>query len=141
MKEAKYKFYLHLADEYKWTKCPKCDDRTRVRKFCFVVHCEEKAIKYHQLISINKSAKYCPKCDLIICQKPDLEKLLMQILKGKNINLNEENYFVFGTMEKKDWLMVQKKKMNPKEVLNLTSQFKDVLDFEITPAGWYLDED
>jgi Zn-finger nucleic acid-binding protein len=141
MKDSKYKFYLNPHFEYKWTKCPNCDDPTRVRKFCLVNHYKEKANQFHQLLSINKSCKYCPKCDLIICQKIELEKILSNLLEGNKIIFNQANYSIFGTMEKKDWLMVQQKNMNPREVLNLTSQFKDILDFEIRPAGWYRDED
>ena len=141
MKKPKYNFYLNPHDHYKWTRCPNCDEKTRVRKFCLVIHCENKAIQFYQLTSINKSCKFCTKCELIICQKTELEKLLSEVLKGKITRVTDDHYLVFGTMEKKDWLKVQKKGLSASQVISLVSQFKDIVDFEITPAGWYRDDD
>lgn len=141
MKRTRYNFYLNPHDFYKWTKCPKCDNKTKVKKICLVIHYQEKSINYHQLLSLNKSCKYCSSCDLLIGQKPDLDPLLaQQISQTKpSLKFNADNSFVMGTMDRKDWVRGQKETLLPQQVLELMYHFKDVWDFEIQPAGWYFD--
>lgn len=139
MKKSKYNFYLNPHDQYKWTKCPKCENKTKLRKYCLMVHYEEKIVNFHQLISLNKSCKYCPYCELIIGQKSEIEHILNQIVHGFGLQFNPDNYFVFGTMDRKDWKKSQKELLNQRKALDLVFQFKDIWDFEIRPAGWYFE--
>lgn len=141
MKKPKYYFYLNPHDEYAWTKCPKCDNKTKVRKYCLVIHYEEKSQHYHQLFSLNKTCKFCPYCTLIIAKKSEIEELLQQILSQLGRSFNPENYFIFGTMERKDWKKGQKEAVNPGKALDAAYPFKDMWDFEIRPAGWYRDDE
>lgn len=138
-KKPRYKFYLNPYDEYKWTKCPKCDNKTKVRKHCLMIHYEEKAVSFHQLISLNKSCKFCPYCELIIAQKSEIENYLSQIVPNFGLRFNPDNYFVFGTMERKDWKKGQQEPSQPDKALDAVAQFKDVWDFEVQPAGWYFE--
>jgi len=107
-----------------------------------MIHYEDKAINFHQLFSLNKSCKFCPYCDLIIGQKSDLDELLKNILSSPpfELKLNPKDYLVFGTMERKDWVKTQKEPTSQKDAIELVHPFKDILDFEIQPAGWYLEE-
>ncbi|MEM7575704.1 MAG: hypothetical protein AAF433_22565 [Bacteroidota bacterium] len=54
MQKSKYNFYLNPHDEYKWTKCPKCDNKTKVKKYCLMIYYEEKTVNFNQLISLKK---------------------------------------------------------------------------------------
>ena len=141
MKHPPYYFYLNPHDEYKWTRCPKCDLQTRARKYCLMIHYEDKAANYRQMISLNKSCKFCTHCELIIAQKSEVEHLLNQIVSNKGLKFIPNHYFVFGTMDRKHWNKGQKEAINPAEALNTVAPFIDVWDFDIRPAGWYLDED
>ncbi len=104
-----------------------------------MIHFEDKTINFHQLFSLNKSCKFCPECDLIIGQKAEIDDSLKQIVASPpfNLQINPNDYFVFGTLEKKDWLKIQKEKNTQKSTLDLVHPFIDTLDFEIQPAGWY----
>ena len=88
MKKSKYYFYLNPHDAYKWTKCPKCDNKTKVRKYCLMIHYEEKTVNFNQLISLNKSCKFCPYCELIIGQKSEIETYLNQIIPNFGFRFN-----------------------------------------------------
>jgi hypothetical protein len=112
MKEPKYKFYLNPHDEYKWTKCPNCENKTKVRKYCLMVHYQDKATGFNQLVSLNKSCKFCPYCELIIAQKSELETYINQIVTNFGLKFNPNNYLVFGTMDKNDWKKSQKESLN-----------------------------
>lgn len=139
MKRPKYKFYLNSYDFYKWSRCLECDGKTKLRKFCLVIHYEEKKKNFMQLISLNKSCKFCPYCELIIGQKSELDELLDQIITFLNLKFNPKNYIVFGTMEKKDWKKSQDESLSQKEAIKLVHRFKDILEFEIRPGGWYFE--
>ncbi len=102
-----------------------------------MVHYEEKTVNFHQLISLNKSCKFCPYCELIIGQKSEIEKYLNQIILNFGLQFNPANYFVFGTMERKDWKQGQDGSLDSGKALDIMLQFKSILDFEIRPAGWY----
>ncbi len=141
MQKSKYYFYLNSHDEYKWTKCPKCDNKTKLRKYCLMIHYEEKSVNFHQLISLNKSCKFCPYCELIIAQKSEIESHLSQIIPNFGFRFNPDKYLVFGTMDRKDWKKNLKEPLNPGKALEIAFRFKNIWDFEIRPAGFYLEEE
>jgi len=47
------------------------------------------------------------------------------------------NYLVMGVAERRDWLEGKKGKMPQGETIERMLVFKDVLNFELVPAGWY----
>ena len=104
-----------------------------------MIHYEDKKKNIHRLISLNKSCKYCTKCDLIIGQKSDLDALISQIIPQLGLKFSPDNYFVFGTQARKDWKKGQEEYVDQKDALTLAHPFKDILQFEIRPAGWYFD--
>ena len=38
-------------DNDKWSRCLTCNNKTKLRKFCLMIHYEDKAINFHQLFS------------------------------------------------------------------------------------------
>ena len=138
-KKPKYKFYLNTYADYKWTRCLECDKQTKVRKFCLVLHFENKEKEAHQLLSLNISCKYCPKCDLIIGQKLEIDEAVINSIPQTSQNFDLKDYSVMGTMDKKDWLKNQKGELSISEAFDSIYLFKKVLQFEIQPAGWYFD--
>ncbi len=140
MQKRAYNFYLNPHNEYAWTKCPKCDNKTKIRKYCLVIHYEDKPQNYHQLFSLGKTCKFCPYCELIIANKSEIESLLQQILQPFKREFDPENYLVLGTMDRADWKKSMKEPLHPKQALDHVHPFKNVWEFEIRPAGWYFDD-
>ena len=134
-KKKRYYFFLNPYEDYAFTRCPKCDTKTKVRKFPLVVH-----IDPHQMLLLNKECKYCPSCDLIIIKKKQFEQLLATNLSQINPELVGNNYLVMGVVERKDWKESIKRQMKPTEILERMYTFKDVWNFEVIPAGWYPDD-
>ena len=124
----RHKFFFNTYADCGFTKCPKCDAKTKIRKFPLVIHVEP-----GQLLLLNKKCKYCPGCDLIIAKKQELESLLP--------SLGQREYLVMGTMDRKDWHQGNKGFLPPSEVADRMYVFKKVWDFEVIPAGWYPAED
>lgn len=46
-------------------------------------------------------------------------------------------YLVMGTMDRQDWRLSQAGKISHQETIKRLFVFKDVLNFEMIPAGWY----
>lgn len=141
MNRPKYHFYPNPHDEYAWTKCPKCYTKTRVRKFCMMIHYGEKPLKFHRMVSLRMDCKFCTECGLIIKKKSEIESFLQQLVESWGMKFKPENCFVFGTMDMKDWKQSQQTPFEPSEALKKIAPFKDVLDFKIQPAGWYFTGD
>jgi len=132
LKRARHYFFLNPYGDIAFTRCPKCEEKTKIRKYCLVIHIEPK-----HLSSLNKSCRYCPKCDLIIVKQADLEGLLIAICERNAPEIIGNEYFVFGTMDRKDWKNGQTGKMSQQEAIKRSYPFKDVWKFEVSPAGWY----
>lgn len=132
----RYYFFLNPYEDAAFTKCPKCDDKTKIRKFPLVIH-----IDPQQLLLLNKKCRYCVKCDLIIAKKTELESLMTACFEESKPEIIGNNYFVMGVAERKDWIEGKKGKMPQGETIERISVFRDVLDFEPIRAGWYLEDE
>lgn len=127
----KYRFFLNPYTDMAFTKCPKCDTKTKLRKLPLVIHIEPK-----QLFILNKTCRYCSYCDLIIAKQAELEALMAAYFEKQNPEMVGNKYLVFGTVERKDWKEGDKGKMSPDDLLQRTYVFKDVWNFDVTPGGW-----
>jgi hypothetical protein len=104
-----------------------------------MVRCQDQASDEKPVIGLDQQYKYCPRCEMIIAHQVDLESNLNQMMVAAGFQFDPENYKVLGTLDKKDLTKSQKESLGEDEVVKLIFKFKRVLDFEITPAGWYFD--
>ena len=132
----RYYFFLNPYNDCAFTRCPKCETKTKVRKYCLLIH-----IDPHHLISLNKSTKYCPYCELIILKKEELEQLLSAICEERFPEIIGNEYLVLGTMDRADWKEGLKGTMMTNEAIEYVYLFKDIWSFEVEPRGWVYDPD
>ena len=85
----RYKFFFNTYHDCAFTKCPKCDTKTKVRKYPLVIGID---VEPKQVLLFNKKCKYCASCDLIIAKKQELEFMIPQ--------LGETEYLVIGTLDR-----------------------------------------
>ena len=131
--KTRHYFFLNPYEDCAFTKCPKCDQATKVRKFPLAIH-----IDPQQLLFLNKSCRYCEKCDLIIVKKPEVESLMAASFENVNPSIIGNEYLVFGTLDRSDWQRYKEAPTDSKEAFKQVYVFKDVLKFEVMPRGWYL---
>ena len=132
LNQARHYFFLNPYEDMAFTRCPKCEEKTKIRKHCLLIHIEPK-----HLFSLNKTCKYCTKCDLIIVKKVDIENLLVAICEEFAPDIVGNDYFIFGTMERKDWKEAQTGKISQQEGMKRSHPFKNVWKFEVSSAGWH----
>jgi len=138
IKPEKRRHYLFLNpyEDAAFTRCPKCDDKTKIRKFPLVIH-----IDPEQFLLLNKKCRYCVKCDLIIARKSELESLMVACFEQPMPEIIGNNYLVMGVAERRDWLDSKKGKKSQSETIDRMLVFKDILNFELVRAGWYLEDE
>lgn len=133
----RHKFFLNPHQDARFTRCPNCDAKTKLRKFPLVIH-----LKPAQVITLNKTCRYCPGCDLIIAHQDKLEEqLTIMCIKKKLPEMIGNEYFVFGTMTQSNWRRNMKTTFNLDEFRAAVRDFKSVWEFEAPRYEWVLDED
>lgn len=128
----KYYFFLNPYVDCAFTRCPKCDNTTKIRKIPLAIHLELGPT----LLFVNTTCRYCPYCDLVIIKQQEIESMIKQFQNREK--LEEDDYFVFGTQDKTLWRKGIDKKASPQELLNGLTVFKNKLNFYTQPGQWYL---
>ena len=129
-------FFLNPYEDAAFTRCPKCQSKTKVRKFPLVIHIEPK-----QLLLLNKTCRYCPSCDLLIAKKSEIESLMVTSFEQSRPEIVGNDYLVIGVLDRKDWRHGTQGKLSEGEVIEQIFVFKDVWNFELTQAAWSIDDD
>jgi hypothetical protein len=127
----KYYLFLNPYEEHRFTKCPECDKKTKIRKFPLVITIDPKT-----LLLLNKSCKFCEKCQLIIARKQEVENLMAFQFSSVNPEIIGNDYLIIGTLERKDWQGGNKGLISSKEMLERVIVFKDYWKFEVIPPRW-----
>jgi len=127
----KHYFFLNPYQDAAFTKCPKCQTKTKIRRFPLVIH-----IDPQQLFVLNKKCRYCTRCDLIIAGKSELESLMATAFERLNPQIIGNKYLVMGVAERADWRESQKGKMAQNQAIERILVFKEVWDFEPLRRGW-----
>lgn len=125
-------FFLNPYKNEAFTRCPQCEEKTKVRKYPLVIHVEPR-----QLLCLNISCKYCEACDLIIGKKSAIENLMCACCEKIDSALIGNEYIVFGTFDKSDWRQYNQTTTYPEETIDKVYIFKDVIQFEL--GGWVKD--
>ena len=127
----RHRFFLNPYRDFRFTVCPKCRGKTKLRKLPLVIHVDPM-----QLLTLNKTCRYCPYCDLLIAHQDQIEAFLAAFFAQRDPELLGNDYLVLGTVDRADWLRGTKQQLTPQEMLERLHEFKDVLQFELVGGGW-----
>ena len=94
----RYRFFPNPYTDARFTTCPQCGEKTRVRKLPLVIH-----IDPMQLVALNKTCRYCPRCDLLIAHQDELEAWLAAFFGHHEPELVGNSYLVVGTEDRAAW--------------------------------------
>jgi len=122
----KYNFFLNTYTDCAFSKCPKCENSTKMKKLPLTI-----AIKKEMILNLNKTCRFCPFCDLLIARKKEIEDILLEKFGEK---FSEEDYFIMGTIEKSNF--VEGVTTSNKHFFANVFIFKNVWNFELTRPGW-----
>jgi hypothetical protein len=128
----KYNFSLNPYPEFRFYKCPDCENKTGQRKLPLLIHVDPM-----HLIALNYTNRYCHRCDMLIARKDEIEHYLTETFLERKPDDIGNNYLIFGTVEKKAW---RENMENPKpldELLQHVHDFKSYQEIRMTMAGWF----
>ena len=128
----RYSYIQNKYQDLRFSKCPRCNHNTWNRKFALFIH----IMDLGQVV-LGKTCKYCSKCELIIAHEDELEQELANVLSSINPQVIGNEYMVIGTANKNVWKKHLGKKSNLNQHIEHISDFKETLDLQVTPGGWY----
>jgi hypothetical protein len=131
-----YKFILNPYSDARFTRCPKCEGKTRQKKLPLVIH----VAPLFPLV-LNKTCRYCPGCDILIAHQDELESLLVAMFEQRAPEAIGNDYLVLGTFSRADWRRGVKDPYLVKEMLDHLHEFKAYLTVEPSSYGWVREED
>lgn len=85
------------------------------------------------LLSLNKTCRFCPYCDLLIAHKDELESLLVAMFEERAPEMIGNEYLVLGTVDRPVWQRGSKGELAVKDMLENLHDFKDYWQFKLGP--------
>jgi hypothetical protein len=131
----RYSFALNPYQEIRLSKCPVCDESTRLRKFALFIY-----IDGFGPMALGKTCRFCTRCELIIAHQDELEHELTIALESRAPAVIGNDYVVLGTMDRKVWRRgLGDTPTVPADIFDHIADFKKELELEYDPGGWYPD--
>jgi hypothetical protein len=124
----RYRFFLNPYADVRFTTCPECGGKTRVRKLPLVIHVDPV-----QLVALNKTCRYCLSCDLLIAHRDELEAWLAAFFGQQKPEVVGNDYLVVGTEERAAWRRGRRTPLTTQELLAGLHDFAEVVRFEPAP--------
>jgi hypothetical protein len=124
----RYRFFLNPYTDARFTTCPQCGEKSRVRKLPLVIH-----IDPMQLVALNKTCRYCLRCDLLIAHQDELEAWLAAFFGHRQPEVVGNSYLVVGTEDRAAWRRGTHTPLTLAEMLGHLHDFVEVVRFEPTP--------
>jgi SEC-C motif len=121
----RHRFALNPYPEELFASCPRCDGLTEQRKFPLLIHIDPR-----NPVALNKTCCYCPRCDLIIARKDELEAQLAALFEQQNPALIGNDYLVMGTLDHDDWERGRHTPLTLPEMVAKLHVFQEVLQLE-----------
>ena len=126
---ARYSFVLNPYVRERFTKCPKCEAPTRVRKLPLVIHVNH--ADGPRLVLLNKSCRLCLVCETLIVHQSELE----QVVAAAGLGAAHE-YVVLGTIERRTWRRGVVGEAPLVDIRKHMADFKKYLKVDVTRAHW-----
>ena len=126
--EPRFRFFLNPYTDARFTTCPECGAKTRVRKLPLVIHIDQGG-----MMALNKTCKYCPACDLLIAHQDEIEGFLAAYFSQAKPEVVGNDYLVLGTEDREVWRRGMRSPLAPQEMLEHLHDFRAYVTFEAAP--------
>ncbi len=123
-------FFLNPYPDIRYSFCPQCNGKTKLRKNPFLVH-----IMPAFPTVLNMTGPYCPKCDLLILHQDKVEQMLVAAceLHGHPEVVGNE-YLVVGIVERSYFRAAVAGQLPEGTLFDYLRDFKRHVTFE--PSRW-----
>jgi len=123
-----YRFFLNHYKNERFTTCPRCGYKSRLRKFSLFI-----LVAPEQPIVLDKICRYCYHCELIIVHQDQLEEQLVAFFSTFDPDIIGNDYLVIGTL---DQASRKRKSYNQLPVIEMLEDLRDFTEVvTYVPAG------
>ena len=133
----RYSFVLNPHIRTKFTKCPRCNAPTRLRKLALLIHVEHPAGA--RLAILGKTCRLCVECEMLIAHEADISQLLVAF--GLAPGGGSPSYVVLGTVALPVWRAGLTRSVTLDAVRAYAADFKQYMRIDITRGGWSRDNE
>jgi hypothetical protein len=127
----RYAFVLNPHVDSRFTKCPRCETKTNLRKLALVIHVEG-----FGLVLVGKTCRLCLRCDTLVAHKTELDDLLRAVVSVRDLE-----YVVLGTIDRQVYRRGLSGSASLDDVKEHMADFRSYWKVDVTPAGWYPKDD
>jgi hypothetical protein len=127
----RYAFILNPFPRERFTRCPRCEAKTRARKIPLVFH-----VDGFGLMARNTTCRLCVVCDLLIAHQAEIEETI-DGLGQSHAESAKRMYLVLGTTESRTWRRAFSGGVTIAELREHMADFKDYLKIEVEPGAWF----
>jgi hypothetical protein len=127
----RYAFILNPFPRERFTRCPRCEAKTRARKVPLVIHVDELG-----LMARKTTCRVCVLCDLLIAHQAEIEATIDGLALVPSESM-KRSYLVLGTVEPRTWRRGFTGGVTIAELRGHMADFKDHLKIEVEPAVWF----
>ncbi len=86
-------------------------------------------------MTLNKTCRYCPNCDLLIAHQDEIEDIMVQAFTEIDPGIIGNDYLVIGTVERATWKRAMQTQLPVQDTLDALHDFKEVVSFK-PRGGW-----
>jgi hypothetical protein len=134
-RRTRFFFFLSPYARMAFTRCPKCQAKTKQRKLPIVIHIEPETI-----CVLNKTCRFCQGCQLVIARQSEIEPILRKVVNDDPGVIERGEYVVIGTLDREDWQAGHSKPWSAPEAVDRAWVFEDCWNF-VVRGGWGPAED
>jgi len=128
---SRYLFALNPYTEVRFTTCPRCEAKTRVRKLPLAIHTEGVG-----LFVLRKTCRLCVACGIVIVHQDELEPLIAARTRHREASSKPLDYLVLGTVDPRVWRQGLARGVSLDELLRHMADFSRYMQIEQTGRGW-----
>ena len=127
----RYSFALNPYRDVRFTTCPGCEAKTRVRRMPLVICTEGLG-----LFVLRKSCRLCVACDMVIVHQDELERIITARLPRRKSTSSPPEYLVLGTVDLRVWRMGLADGVVLDELLQRMADFSGYMQIDYTGRSW-----
>jgi len=124
----RYSFFLNPHRDERFTRCPRCDATTRLRKIPLVIH-----VNSFGLALLRKTCRLCVACEMLIAHEFELSAEVQQVADHPDV---VAQYLVLGTIGSGTWRAGMRERISIDQVKHDMADFIAYMKVEITPRHW-----
>ena len=125
----RYAFVLNPHPRERFTRCPRCEAKTLLRKIPLVIHFEPVG-----LVLLRKTCRLCVVCEMLIAHQAEVERLIDAL---GHTQPGKRDYLVLGTLDVKTWRRGLAGGVTVPELTGRMADFKEYMRIDYTPGSWY----